>query len=193
MSNSARIVLYAWAWRPSAGQIPAQQPVLRAPGRQRGAPGRTPISRRTGMVGWRTLGANNRELGRAASAASGIEGACESVRLLQGSLAQTTSRIVREAGVGWVWRIALDDEPVVVSSRSYQRQRECGYNLDQFCAVFPTAEVLAPPAQLLRALGRDVIQLPRVIKLPGSIELPTRITLPDVPPALVGLRPEVKT
>lgn len=141
------------------------------------------------MVGWRTLGANNRELGRAASAASGIEQSCESVRLLQGSFAQTTSRIVREAGVGWVWRILLDDELVVVSSRSYQRQRECGYSLEQFSAVFPTAEVLAPPAQLLRNLGRDVIELPRVIKLPAQTPLP------DVPHlhALVGSRPEVNT
>ena len=145
------------------------------------------------MVGWRTLGANNRDLGRAASAASGIEQSCESVHLLQGAFAQTTSRLVREAGVGWVWRIQLDDELVVVSSRSYQRQRECGYSLEQFGAVFPTAEVLAPAAQLLRTLGHDLAERPRVIELPTQITLPTQKPRPDPANALVGPRHEVNT
>ena len=80
-----------------------------------------------------------------------------------------------------------------MSSRSYQQQRECGYSLEQFGAVFPTAEVLAPAAQLLRTLGHDLAERPRVIELPTQITLPTQKPRPDPANALVGPRHEVNT
>ena len=141
----------------------------------------TSLSRGAGLVGWRALGANNRELGRAASPSKSIEEACATVRATQFAFVHTTTRIVRDAGVGWAWRIRLDGECVVASSRAYQRQRECGYSLEQFCELFPSAEVLAPPNQLLRTVGHDPITLPDQITLPNQRTVPDQVTLPARP------------
>ena len=140
MSTSARIVLFPWvAAAPVTGTLPgATTPrqritALRGASRSRGS-----------LVGWRALGANNRELGRAAAGLTSTAAALDAVEVAQTGLAAGVRRIVHHAGVGWSWRITLDDEWLVSSSRRYQRQRECTYSLEQFCEWFPTAVVVLP-------------------------------------------------
>ena len=192
MVSPARIVLFSWSYRLTT----TTQELAGSPQRQRILTRRTPFSRGDGLVGWRALGANNRELGRAAAPSNNIEEARAMVRATQLAFTRVATRVMRDAGVGWAWRILLDDEWVVASSRRYQRQRECGYSLEQFCELFPTAEVLAPPNQLLRTLGHDPITLPGQVILPATpdqIAVPYQVTLPAPITLPAGPRYEVST
>lgn len=152
MSAHPRIVLFPWLSKvtdpgASVSDKIVQHPTS-APWRQRNYAAAR-MARGSGLVGWRALGANNRELGRAAQPAIGLEAAIEAVHAVQADLAQAVTRTVREAGVGWSWRILVDGEWVVTSSRRYQRQRECAYSLEQFLEWFPVAAVVLPPPRLL--------------------------------------------
>ena len=143
MSTHARVVLFPWVVA-TAVTVPPPAPVTTP--RQRIAAPRaaTRSTRGNGLVGWRALGANNRELGRAAFGSTSTAAALDAVELAQTRLGAGVRRIVHHAGVGWSWRILLDDEWLVSSSRRYQRQRECTYSLEQFCEWFPTAVVVLP-------------------------------------------------
>lgn len=102
------------------------------------APGAALID--TTSVGWRLLGANNRELGRGVATFS-VGVAREHVRFLQ-SAADRLSTIVTSGPTGkWLWTASLDGEPVAVSSRSYHRHRECVYNARHFTAAVAIAGI----------------------------------------------------
>ena len=149
MSTSARVVLFPWV---AASPVSVVLPDRTATPRQRiTAPRGANRSRGNGLVGWRALGANNRELGRAAAGLSSTAAALDAVEVAQTGLAAGVRRIVHHAGVGWSWRISLDDEWLVTSSRRYQRQRECTYSLEQFCEWFPTAVVVLPAPRRQRS------------------------------------------
>jgi hypothetical protein len=176
MAAQARILLFSWVWTQEA----VQQDVLphgasrwsRRPPR-----GRTEVAVRPadkGLVGWRLVGANNRELGRSASPAGNVQEAYQAVHVAKATFGEQASGVLPHAGGSWSWHLSLDGDRVAVSSRSYLRQRECGYSLEHFRAVFPTAEVVAPPAHRFRAMRpaiRDVVSLRPAVA--GSTEAMT--------------------
>ncbi|MER5464616.1 hypothetical protein ABT010_28790 [Streptomyces sp. NPDC002668] len=41
----------------------------------------------------------------------------------------------------WTWRVELEGRAVAVAGRAYQRHRECQYNLSQFLAAVPVAQL----------------------------------------------------
>ncbi len=93
-----------------------------------------------GGVGWRLLGPNNRELGRAALSYVDAESALEAVERVRVLAAGGQAHIVHDPASGlWAWH--LDDDGVLVanSGRGFRHERECRYNLDQFRAAAPTA------------------------------------------------------
>ena len=141
MSTSARVVLFPWV---AAAPVTGTLTEATTPRQRITTPRGASRSRGNGLVGWRALGANNRELGRAAAGLTSTAAALHAVEVAQTGLAAGARRIVHHAGVGWSWRISLDDEWLVSSSRRYQRQRECTYSLEQFCEWFPTAAVVLP-------------------------------------------------
>lgn len=149
MSTPARVVLFPWLAASSAPAAPFG--VTSTPRQRIMAPRAASRSRGNGLVGWRALGANNRELGRAAAGLTSTAAALDAVEVAQTGLATGVRRIVHHAGVGWSWRILLDDEWLVSSSRRYQRQRECTYSLDQFCEWFPAAVVVLPAPRRQRS------------------------------------------
>ena len=83
----------------------------------------------TAGIGWRLLGANNRELGRSALASPDAESA------LSGD-----AHIVHDPRTGhWAWHLDDDGEVVATSGRGFRHERECRYNLEQFREAAPTA------------------------------------------------------
>jgi hypothetical protein len=156
MVAQARVVLFSWVWLPKVIQ-PDSLPPAPAPSQWHI---RTPRDRKevapqrvvTGLVGWRLIGANNRELGRGANPARSAEEACQSVHEAQLSLDRQVAGVSPHLGASWSWHLSLDDVRVAASSRGYQRQRECDYSLDHFRSQFPKAQVVRPPAHMFAAI-----------------------------------------
>jgi hypothetical protein len=107
--------------------------------------GRRSSSART-AVAWRLLGGNNRALGRSALQFETGDECEQAISLLRHSrTTQEDSRISFDPGNrGWRWQLLVNRVAVAESSRSYSRQRECRYSLEQFIDKFPHAELSLP-------------------------------------------------
>ena len=119
MAAQARIVLFSLGFDPGSNtaRLAAPRTVeMDHPASQaRYGPG----SRRwgAGAIGWRVIGANNRELGRGALPAGSVDEACQAVRAAQLTFGRRVARVMLDAGAFWSWHISLDGDPVAVSSR----------------------------------------------------------------------------
>ena len=144
MTGQARIVLYNWVRAVGARHqelAPDRLATLTSQPSQ--ARDRAEVRKMgAGLVGWRVLGANNRELGRSAAPFWRADEAYQAVYEAQASLARTVTRLWADDLGQWFWNITLDDDQVAVSSRGYRRQRECIYSIEQFREHFPTARVV---------------------------------------------------
>ena len=103
-----------------------------------------------GGVGWRLLGPNNRELGRAALAYPDAEEALAAVAVVRILASAGAAHIVHEStATPWVWHLETEDGRVVATSgRGFRHERECRYNLEQFRDAAPTApasDATVPP------------------------------------------------
>jgi hypothetical protein len=88
-----------------------------------------------GSVVWRLLGANNYELGRSAESFPGIEAAHAAIDDFVRRLPDLVDELDATATSGrWRWRLLSGTDLLATSSRSFQRERECRYNLAQFIA-----------------------------------------------------------
>jgi hypothetical protein len=148
MAAQARIVLFPWVWTPLAARLDSPTPgpsnqATRPPRRRNGV---EPRRGDAGVVGWRVIGANNRELGRGARPSRGVDEALQAVQRAQLTIGGQVGRVAMIACGGWLWRLSLDEDTVAVSGRGYHRQRECEYSLEQFRAFFPTAGVAIHPS-----------------------------------------------
>lgn len=94
---------------------------------------------------WRLLGANNRELGRSGEVFDHVAECEGAIRLLKRSSPNDLdARISFDAGTrGWRWRLTLEARVVAESSRTFSRQRECKYSLEQFMSKLTGAVVTA--------------------------------------------------
>jgi hypothetical protein len=145
MAGQTRIVLYSWVRAVGARHHelgPDRLSTLTAqPSRGRDWAESRKIG--AGLVGWRVLGANNRELGRSAGPFWRVDQAYQAVHEAQAVLERTVTRFWADDLGEWFWNISLDGEQLAVSSRGYRRQRECNYSIEQFREHFPTARVVA--------------------------------------------------
>ena len=99
-----------------------------------------------GSVMWRLLGANNYELGRSASPYDGGDAADAAVEALLAHFNDLVAAIeAAPDGSRWQWRLFSGGLPVAISRRSFQRERECRYNLAQFLAIAPNAVLQGHP------------------------------------------------
>ena len=93
-----------------------------------------------GGVGWRLLGANNRELGRSAVSFAEAESALAAIGRLRVTAAADVSHVLHDQKSGlWVWQLIDNSVLVATSGRGFRHERECRYNLEQFRAAAPTA------------------------------------------------------
>lgn len=94
-----------------------------------------------GGVGWRLLGANNRELGRAAIAYPDAEAALSAVQDVRELAGVGGAHILHDPATGsWAWHLLDADSRVIATSgRGFRHERECRYNLEQFRGIAPTA------------------------------------------------------
>jgi hypothetical protein len=93
-----------------------------------------------GGVGWRLLGANNRELGRSAGSYPDAESAHKSIARVRGLADGGEAHIVHDRATGlWAWQLDDSGSLVANSGRGFRHERECRYNLDQFRAAAPSA------------------------------------------------------
>jgi hypothetical protein len=94
----------------------------------------------SGGVGWRLLGANNRELGRSALAYAEAESALAAIGRLRSTASDDVSHVLHDQRTGlWVWQLIDDGALVATSGRGFRHERECRYNLEQFRSAAPTA------------------------------------------------------
>ncbi|MEU9453912.1 hypothetical protein [Streptomyces sp. NPDC048277] len=110
-------------------------------------------------VGWRLVGANNRELGRCAAAFENLAVCQATVARLRERVADARALLVMADVPGtWTWRVELDGRDVATAGRSYQRHRECQHNVNLFLAAVPVAQ-----------LGEGLVSRPRLrgLHLPG--------------------------
>ena len=133
-----------------------------------------------GGVGWRLLGANNRELGRAALSYPDAEAALDAVATVRLLASVGTAHLVHEStATPWVWHLEdAGGRLVATSGRGFRHERECRYNLDQFRAAAPTApaaDVAVPPQFAWQREPAEAAQ-------PGGTPLPQSSTNARSPP-----------
>ncbi|MFF3558888.1 hypothetical protein ACFYXS_02430 [Streptomyces sp. NPDC002574] len=105
-------------------------------------------------MGWRLVGANNRELGRSARVYASLAECQAAVLRLRENIGQVRAQLaMADAGSTWTWRVALGGKDVAVSGRTYQRQRECQQNLGLFLAAVTVAEMTEGTAHRPRLRG----------------------------------------
>ncbi|MGW3953452.1 hypothetical protein ACWEKM_21630 [Streptomyces sp. NPDC004752] len=110
-------------------------------------------------VGWRLVSANNRELGRCVGAFGSLAAGQATVARLRERVADVRALLVMADVPGsWTWRVELDGQDIAMAGRSYQRHRECQYNVNLFLATVPVAQ-----------LGEGLVSRPRLrgLHLPG--------------------------
>ena len=121
-------------------------------GKTAGLPVHSDAPAKCDHVGWRLLGANNRELGRSPVWYPDVESCRDAVRTLKREIGAVTSAITANArpGGAWSWRLAVSGTPVAIAGRPYHRQRECAYNLNHFVAAVPGAAIADDPCAAVR-------------------------------------------
>jgi hypothetical protein len=168
MAGQARIVLYNWV-RAVGARHHELSPDRLATLTSQPSQGRDRAEARkmgAGLVGWRVLGANNRELGRSAGPFWRPDEAFQAVHEAQAVLDRTVTRLWADDLGEWFWNVSLDDDQVAVSSRGYRRQRECIYSIEQFRIHFPTARVVLSHALRPAPKNRGSLIFPPVMVAP---------------------------
>ena len=93
-----------------------------------------------GGVGWRLLGANNRELARSATSYADAESALDSISRVRELASCGAAHIVHDSRSGlWVWRLGDQGAFAARSGRGFRQERQCRYNLEQFRGTAPSA------------------------------------------------------
>ena len=127
MAGQARIILFSWVR--ALGGAQQESPSLGLSTRiGLSLGGKDPAASRragAGLVGWRVIGANNRELGRGAGPFWQVDQAYQAADDAQAALERTVTRFWADDLRGWFWNVSLDGEQLAVSGRGYRRQREC--------------------------------------------------------------------
>ena len=93
-------------------------------------------------VSWRLVGGNNHDLGRSGRSYADLESAHGAVQALRAALSQARPVVSPGLRPGcWCWELHLDESPAAVSSRAYERQRDCVANLGYFMTALPVARI----------------------------------------------------
>lgn len=91
---------------------------------------------------WRLLSNNNRDLGRAATVFEDVDGCLVAVEHLRRNAGLAAPMSLRAGRADWTWRVQIDQVPVAVSSRRYQRRVQAEYACGVFVGLVETASVM---------------------------------------------------
>ncbi len=91
---------------------------------------------------WRLLSNNNRDLGRAASIFEDVDSCLVAVGHLRRNVGSSTPVSLRAGRADWTWRVQVDQLPVAVSSRRYQRRVQAEYACGVFLGLITEAVIL---------------------------------------------------
>ena len=121
-------------------------------------------------VGWRLLGANNRELGRSAASYPDVPEALAAITRAQATWTERTLVVSLDPMTGcWSWRATAPDQPSFGSSRAYQRRRESESSGARAVAALRDAIVVDVVLDVIR---RPTDRPPRR-HIPGARRSPT--------------------
>jgi len=91
-------------------------------------------------VAWRIVGSNHRELARSPVVYPDAAAAQLAIASVQAGVERATGGTETVNG-RWAWQLFIDGEPVAVSSRFYQRPRECVDSLATAVTAFKIGQL----------------------------------------------------
>jgi hypothetical protein len=92
-------------------------------------------------VRWRLLSANNRETGRGVESYRDVESCRVGIKDLQSVIDDLDAAVRRLGTKEWAWQLTRDGEPVIVSSRGFDRMIRCEQGLTHFLEQVRAAEI----------------------------------------------------
>jgi hypothetical protein len=92
-----------------------------------------------GVLRWRMLAANNRDVARSVASFPDVRSCVESILHLQEFVHDGVATAARTGRADWSWRLRLAGEDVAVSSRTYQRRLQCEAASTLFVELVPAA------------------------------------------------------
>jgi hypothetical protein len=98
-------------------------------------------------VAWRLLGSNHREVARSARVFVDLGECRNQIELVRQAVIDRQAQLRAHPVAGqWSWTLCVDGQPVAVSSRHYQRQRDCDYSCTVFIGLVAGAGMTASRA-----------------------------------------------
>jgi hypothetical protein len=94
-----------------------------------------------GLIRWRLLSGNNREIGRSTAVFADAESAQLAIKGFVESIDAFSEQVRRLDGRGWGWTLMSADGPIAASSRPYDRQVRCEQALLNFCELARCADL----------------------------------------------------
>jgi hypothetical protein len=94
-----------------------------------------------GLLSWRLLATNNRDLGRAPGGYPDAEACRAAIHDLQATVGRAEPITVRSGPSSWGWRLMVGDRVVAVASRLYQRRIQAEQAAGVVLDLIPTAEL----------------------------------------------------
>ena len=91
-------------------------------------------------VAWRLVGSNHREIARSAGVFRDAAAAREAIITVRTGVERATAGTDAVRGL-WAWQLSIDGAPVAVSSRPYQRYRDCADSLATAVAAIKVAQL----------------------------------------------------
>jgi hypothetical protein len=92
-------------------------------------------------VRWRLLAANNRDSGQSAVSYPDADACRAGLAGFLDALGELEPHLVSIAGQVWQWRLALGDQVLAQSSRSFDRRLRCEAACDWFVRMAPVAAI----------------------------------------------------
>lgn len=107
-------------------------------------------------VHWRLLAANNRDSGQSAVGYADVDACRAGLAGLLDALGELQPHLVSIAGQLWRWRLALGDQVLAQSSRTFDRRLRCEAACDWFIRMAPVAAIGTTLRVVLARIPDDV-------------------------------------
>jgi hypothetical protein len=107
-------------------------------------------------VRWRLLAANNRDSGQSALGYADADACRAGLASLLDMIGELQPHFARTAGQRWQWQLALGDQALARSSRSFDRRPRCEAACEWFIRMAPVAAIGTTLRVVLARIPGDV-------------------------------------